>query len=521
LHATTLNARQTDRYAIDLSRVSKRFGATVALDEVDLAVRRGEVVALLGANGAGKSTLAKVASGVLRPDTGVVKVDGRPVELASPRDARAAGIVIVHQRTDQLGAAGLSVAENLVLDQMCGGGLGWLARPSRIRARAAAIAAEIGLELDLTADFATLGPARRQLVAIARAVAADASLLLLDEPTASLAASEAAVLFSVIDRLRARGVGVLYISHRMADIRRIADRLVVLRNGRVAGEQERPFDITLGIRQMIGRDLEHDRRAARPGAAAFVHIEQLRLGKDSAPFDLTIGAGEIVAIIGALGSGKSRFLRTLYGLEPLVSGTIALDGAAWRPQSPAKSVANGVFLAGEDRWATSLLPAATPASNIAGAIALPHRKAWFPGGVVDGARENRAAIGTIQALRIRCNGPSDSLEALSGGNQQKVVIGRWQAAPCRWLLLDEPFQGVDIGARRDLIDSLRETRAEGATLIAVSDVEEALECADRVAVMRDHTIVAVHDLDRGGAEPILESLSVLEGETDQQTGGSR
>ncbi|MGA2795272.1 MAG: ATP-binding cassette domain-containing protein [Roseiarcus sp.] len=241
--------------ALELHAVSKRFGATLALDAVDLVVARGEVVALLGANGAGKSTLAKIASGVIEPDSGSVKIAGQAVRLASPSAAREAGVVIVHQRTDQLGAAGLTVAENLVLDGLCGGGIGFSARPARIRRLAAKIAAEIGLDLALNADFASLGPAQRQLVAIARAVAADASLLILDEPTASLAASEAAILFGVMDRLRARGVGLLYISHRMSDIQRVADRIVVLRNGRNVGEHKRPFDLSQSIRQMIGRDL--------------------------------------------------------------------------------------------------------------------------------------------------------------------------------------------------------------------------------------------------------------------------
>ena len=226
-----------------------RFGATQALDSVHLTVGRGETVALLGANGAGKSTLAKIASGVLQPNSGTIRIGGRAVRLASPREARAAGVVIVHQRTDQLGAPGLSVAENLVLDGLCGGGLGVIARPARIRRRAAATAAEIGLDLPLDADFASLGPAQRQLVAIARAVAAQAALLILDEPTASLAAGEAATLFAVMDRLRDRGVGQLYISHRMSDIRRVADRIVILRNGRNAGEHGRPFDLA----QKIGR----------------------------------------------------------------------------------------------------------------------------------------------------------------------------------------------------------------------------------------------------------------------------
>ena len=497
---------------IEWRSVSKRFGATIALDGVDLEVRPGEVVALLGANGAGKSTLAKIASGVLRPDSGAVVLEGQPATLTSPRAAREAGVAVVHQRTDQLGAPGLDVAHNLVLDQLCDGGHGWLARPSRIRARAAAMAAEIGLDLDLSADFSSLGPARRQLVAIARAVAADAKLLLLDEPTASLSAKEVATLFSLIDRLRSRGVGVLYISHRMADIGRIADRFVVLRNGRIAGEQGRPFDFKLAIRQMIGRDVETTAEP-RPRGAPLARFEGLRLTPGSAPFDLELAAGEIVAVVGGLGAGKSRLLRTLYGLEPVVGGIITLGGAPWRPKNPAEAVANGVFLAGEDRWATSLMPAATPASDIAGTIALPHRKAWFPLGWVDAARERKAALGAIETLRIRCNGPADSLEKLSGGNQQKVVIGRWRAEPSRLLLLDEPFQGVDIGARRDLVESLRASRAEGATLVAVSDVEEALECADRVAVLRDHTIVALHEVDRGGVDAILNALSAIEDES--------
>jgi len=197
--------------ALELHAVGKRFGATLALDAVDFVVARGEVVALLGANGAGKSTLAKIASGVIQPDSGSVKIAGQAVRLASPSAAREAGVVIVQQRTDQLGAAGLTAAENLVLDGLCGGGIGFSARPARIRRLAATIAAKIGLDLALDADFASLGPAQRQLVAIARAVAADASLLILDEPMASLAASEAAILFGVMDRLRARRRPSLYL----------------------------------------------------------------------------------------------------------------------------------------------------------------------------------------------------------------------------------------------------------------------------------------------------------------------
>ncbi len=218
--------------ALSLLGVSKSFGATHALDNVDFVIRKGEVVALLGANGAGKSTLAKIASGVEQPDRGAIAIEGRKVQLSSPRAARQIGVITVHQATDQLGVAGISIAENLILDMLCGGGFGALSGRRRVRRRAAEVASSIGLDLPLDEDFAALGPAQRQHVAIARAAAAKASVLILDEPTASLGAAEADRLFKVIDRLRDEGVGVLYISHRMNDIRRVADRVVVLRNGR-------------------------------------------------------------------------------------------------------------------------------------------------------------------------------------------------------------------------------------------------------------------------------------------------
>ena len=256
--------------ALSLVSLSKRFGATQALDDVELAVGRGEVVALMGANGAGKSTLAKIASGALRPDRGRILISGREISLSSPQAARAAGVVVVHQSTDQLGVPGLTVAENLLLDRLCGGGMGALVSRRRLLQRARAVADGIGLDAPLDQDFGALGPAHRQLVAVARAVAADASILILDEPTACLSAVEAERLFSVIDRLRGRGVGVLYISHRLGDIQRIADRIVILRNGRRVAEQAKPFDFAAAVRAMIGRDLSDAdgsrRRNGRPAS---------------------------------------------------------------------------------------------------------------------------------------------------------------------------------------------------------------------------------------------------------------
>jgi simple sugar transport system ATP-binding protein len=498
--------------SLRLVNITKAYGPVRVLDQVHLSVQRGEVVALMGANGAGKSTIAKIAAGVVEPDGGQVFVAGQEVRLHSPRSARQHGIVIVHQSTDQLGAPGLSVAENLLLEELCTGRFSVFAQRQKIARRAKAVAAGIGLDLDLRGDFGELGPAHRQLVAIARAVAANAAVLILDEPTASLSAAEAGRLFSVVDRLRNMGVGILYISHRLEDIRRVADRVVVLRNGQIVANQARPLDLVAAINAMIGRDLGRIGRQGNGSSsrAPVLTLRRVRLIPGAEKFDLTIAAGEIVAVTGALGSGKSRLLGAIFGLSRLAGGEMLLSGRAWSPTSPADAIGGGVFMAGEDRWRASLLPPATPGGDIAGTIAMPHRRRWFPFGLINQAREESAAERSIQALGIRCRNSRDTLDLLSGGNQQKVVIARWQAAPCRLLLLDEPFQGVDVGARRDLITAIRSGRPDSATLVATSDVEEALEVADLVAVMRNHSVAGLYDLRTGDSGSLLAAISAVE-----------
>jgi simple sugar transport system ATP-binding protein len=498
--------------ALHLAAIGKTYGSTQVLDRVDLSIRGGEVVALMGANGAGKSTLAKIASGVVQPDQGRIFVAGREVKLSSPQAAREAGIVIVHQSTDQLGVPGLSVAENLVLDGLCTGRIGAFVGKRQIHQRAQEVAARIGLEVPLDRDFGELGPAHRQLVAIARAVAAEASVLIFDEPTATLAAREAERLFDLLRQLCARGVGILYISHRLADIGQVADRIVVIRNGRLVANQAQPFDLAAAVEAMIGRDLGQigPRRAFASAGRSILNLERVRLTDAGEPFDLSVHAGEIVAITGALGSGKSRLLGALFGLSRFVDGRVYLNGALWRPRAPAEAIAGGVFMAGEDRWRSSLLPPATPGADIAGTVALPHRRRWSRFGFLEGRRERAAARHVIQKLGIRCRGVSDTLNLLSGGNQQKVVVGRWQAAPCRLLLLDEPFQGVDVGARGDLIAAIRAGGRDAATLIATSDVEEALEVADIVAVIRDHTVARLVGFHTAGPSSILAAIGAME-----------
>ena len=285
-----------------------------------------------------------------------------------------------------------------------------------------------------------------------------------------------------------------------------------MRNGRLVAEQVKPFELAAAVKAMIGRDLDQigARRAIASARRPILNLRRVRLTDAAEPFDLSIRAGEILAVTGALGSGKSRLLGALFGLSRFVDGQIELDGVPWHPREPAEAINHGVFMAGEDRWRSSFLPPLTPGSDIAGTVALPHRRHWFRFGFVQRRREHAAARQVIDTLGVRCSGISDTLDLLSGGNQQKVVFGRWRARRYRLLLLDEPFQGIDVGARRDLIAAIRAGAGDAATLIATSDVEEALEVADIVAVMRHHTVVCLPGLHSADPSALLAAIGAVE-----------
>ncbi|WP_118183031.1 sugar ABC transporter ATP-binding protein [Paraburkholderia phosphatilytica] len=470
--------------------IGKRFGSSIALDRVDLSIEAGEVVALMGANGAGKSTLVKIFSGVYRADHGGLTLTGKPYVPQSPHDAVQRGIATVHQAIADAVVPTLSVADNLLLDQFCDRQSRWFV-PARVRRREAAQrAARVGLDVDLDVPLASLPLAAQQRVTIARALATRPALLILDEPTASLSAAEAERLFELIGRLRGEGVATLLVSHRHGDLRRVADRVVVMRDGRIVAQMPKPIDFDAALEAMLGRPL-HDARAQTGAgtptddsngdtAQPALSVRGLRLRTDSAPFDIDVRRGEIVAIAGPIGSGKSRFARTLFGVSKALAGTVTLDGARWQPRSPADAIRAGVFMLSEDRRRTSLFPDSVPFATIAGTIGFPFLSRWFSRGFVQGRRERQAAVDAIERFGIRCRGPEDRPGRLSGGNQQKVVLARWHAEPARVLLLDEPFQGVDAGARADIVELLRRHAHRRATLVFVSDLEEALEVADRI-----------------------------------------
>ncbi|QRM57611.1 sugar ABC transporter ATP-binding protein [Sinorhizobium sp. BG8] len=468
--------------------LSRSFGSTVALSGLSLTLERGEILALMGANGAGKSTLVKILSGVLSPDGGELTFKGQTFAPRTPAEATAAGIVTVHQSTDLVGIPGLTVADALLLNRFVDRRQPLFVSKARIRREAEAMLAEAGFDLPVNRDFADLSTADRQLVAIARALANKAELLILDEPTASLSANESQRLFQTLLELKRRGLAILYISHRTADLEALADRAVVLRGGRAIESFDRPIDFDAAIEAMIGRPLASARPDAR-GADSEIVLEMrgARLLPASSPFDLTLRRGEVVAVTGVLGAGKSRLLSAIFGRGRLAEGEMLLDGKAYAPRTPREAIEAGVAMAGEDRHRSSLIPAGWPGESIAATISLPHLRRWYPSGFVAPERERSKAKAAISRLGIRASGPAASVWTLSGGNQQKVVLARWEAEPARLLLLDEPFQGVDVGARHDIITAIR-SHTDRATLIATSDPEEAIEVADRILVMNHHHV---------------------------------
>ncbi|MDU8357522.1 sugar ABC transporter ATP-binding protein [Pseudomonas syringae group sp. J309-1] len=486
--------------------LGKSFAANPVLQDIDLQLYAGEVVALLGANGAGKSTLVKILAGSHGHDAGQLLVNEQPVRFASPKDARQAGIVAVHQHVDEAVVPGFTVAENLLLDELCQPRGPLYSRRSQLQERARQIAANLDLKLPLDAPIGSLGTAERQLVVLARALALKPKLLVLDEPTAALSATEAERLFELIDALRERGVSILYISHRLSDLQRVADRAIVLRDGRLAGEFTAPLDLTAAVHAMLGSELEPVTHQQVERGQKVLQVRGCQVSERSAGFDLDLYEGEVVALTGLLGAGKSEIAELLYGLRRAVAGSIELDGKPWAPNSPQQAIAGGVFMASEDRVGGSLVPG----FSLARTLTLPFLRRFSRGGVIHQTAEREAVQEQVQSLGIKCTGIDVPMDTLSGGNQQKVVLARWLLGNGRVLILDEPFQGVDIRARREIGARIRASAGRRATLVICSDPDEALEIADRILVVRDACVIADYSrvgLDRAQLVAQLAGIS--------------
>lgn len=471
--------------AVRLNEVSHAFGANRVLRGVSFDVSAGEVLALMGANGAGKSTLIKVLSGVHPLQGGVVTVGGEPFAPESPLDARRLGIETVHQRIDEGVVPGLSVAENLLFEHIAQGELPTVRSLRQLLPAARAVAEGLGLHWDdsvLRQDVHELGIADQQLLLLARALSRRPRVLVLDEPTSALSSAESERLFEVVDRLRDAGVAILYVSHRLAEIDRLADRLVVLRDGAICSAQTAPYDWRSAVHDMLGERAVDDVSELREqrGSDVVLHLADVRLFDESPAFDLDLRAGEVTGVIGLLGAGKSELALGMFGATPLPAGSMRLDGADYRPGSPAEAVAKGVCLVPEDRAAQAMLPG----WSISGTVSLPFLREMSPAGLIRSLRERVRGREVVDRFGVVATSEGQPVDALSGGNQQKVVVGRWLHGRPRLMLLDEPFRGVDIGARNDISRRAREVAADGAAVLVLSsDIDEILGVADRVVVL--------------------------------------
>ncbi|MGF6174630.1 sugar ABC transporter ATP-binding protein [Ensifer sp. 4252] len=490
--------------------VRKSFGPIPVLKGVDLELRKGAVTVLMGANGAGKSTLVRILSGVYVSDAGDMRLSDLPFAPATPAEAIRAGVVTVHQNINDGVVADLDVATNLTLDRLSGRGARLFFNPRRVRREAAVVAARMGLAIDLSADINDLTLADRQMVAIARAMAHEPQVLILDEPTSSLSSAEADRLFELLDRLKARGVAILYISHRMSDIRRLADSIVTLRDGRITGRFEgADLDYEGAVNAMLGQKVSAGAVIVRDGSGPVFSLKGLRLTEASRPFDLALGDGEIVAVTGLVGVGKTALAETLFGARSPAAGQMTLDGAPYRPHSTGQAISQGVYLVAKDRSDSGIIPD----FNIYENISLPFLKRLSRFGISNRRAERAKSRAQIAALGVVCRSERDEMQTLSGGNQQKVMVGRWLSEPSRLLILDEPFQGVDIAARRDIGAKLRASASGRATIVFLTELDEAFEIADRILVMSEHTIVGEH---RNASVDVERLLQEIAGQHHQQ-----
>lgn len=485
--------------------IERSFGATQAVAGVDLELYPGEVFGLVGANGAGKSTLMRILAGALRPEAGHIEVRGRRVTFADPLDAQRHGIQAVQQEVDAAIVPGFTVAENLVLDRLGSGSRGVIWRRGEARRAAAGIAERLGLDADLDLPVERLGISQRQQVVIARALAREPSVLILDEPTSALSRREAERLFAAVRRLRSFGLAVVYISHRLAEIAELSDRVGVMRDARLVRTFVRPFSGEALIEAMLGHLSATPRPRSSETAREVLRLDAVRIRPFDIPIDLSVFEGEVLGILGLVGAGKSELALGLFGARTFAGGAVTLDDRPFAPRHPADAIAQGVSLVPEDRAAEAILPGWSVAAN----LSLPFLGALGPLGFIDARLERRRAQARIRELGIVAAGAGAGapIGSLSGGNQQKVVVGRWLVAGTRLLVLDEPFRGIDIGARADLVTVLRSTAASRATIVLSSDPDELLEVADRIAVLADGALIHVEPVSSADRRRLLALMT--------------
>lgn len=484
---------------LEMSGVEKSFPGVRALRGVSFALAAGEVLAVVGENGAGKSTLIKVLAGAVEPDAGRVAVDGRELPPGKPADARRAGVAVIYQEFSLV--PGLTAAENVFLGREPGR-LGWLHRREE-RRRAAELFRKLGVAVDADARCRDLTVAQQQAVEVAKALAADARVLVMDEPTAALTPPEVDRLFAVVRELKRHGVGVVYISHRLDEVFAVADRVMVLRDGEhVATRPTRDVTRDELIELMVGRrlDQEFPKRVPAVGGPRLV-VRDLRRGDVVNGVSFEVRRGEVLGLTGLVGSGRTETARLIFGADRRDGGTIALDGRELRIQSPRDAIRAGIVLLTEDRKGQGLILDHPVRDN----FALPNLGLWSRLGVIDRRRERVTFRAAADRLRIKVANPVSPAATLSGGNQQKVVLAKWLERSCEAVIFDEPTRGIDVGAKYEIYQLVNALAAQGkAVLVISSELPEVLGICDRILVMHGGRITGeITDVAGATQEDIL------------------
>ncbi|MEO8024917.1 MAG: sugar ABC transporter ATP-binding protein [Bryobacteraceae bacterium] len=470
---------------LELRGIEKQFGGVTALRRGSLEVAAGEVHLLMGENGAGKSTLMKIVAGLIEPDGGEFLWRGQPQRFRRPADAAAVGIAMVHQ--ESLLAPHLTVAENMFLGREDCAPMGWMKR-RRMRERAARIIEEHRFPIQADARVERLSPAGRQLVEICRALVQGSSLLIFDEPTSSLSEAETKEVFRLVTSLRERGMGVIYITHRLEELRSVGDRVTVLRDGEtVHSGALAKLTIAQLIRHMVGREVSslYSRSPGTPGEEV-LRVEELSNPPLLNDISFSIRAGEIVGLAGLVGAGRTELCRALFGIDPVRAGRVTVAGRELHGGSPRDAVRAGLVLIPEDRQHSGLARGLSIAQN----VALANLPAVSRGGLVSKTSEMALAEKYKKKLAIRMDSPRQLAGRLSGGNQQKVVIAKWLARGARVFLFDEPTRGIDVGAKQEVFQIMDELAKGGAGVLMVSsELPELLQVPDRILVMRQGRLV--------------------------------
>jgi ABC-type sugar transport system ATPase subunit len=480
--ATASAVKRGRKVVVSLRGIAKSFGATRAVDGVDMDLISGEVHGLIGENGAGKSTLMRVLAGFFADYNGTIAIDGRHVDIGNPAQARREGIALVHQELSLLPE--FTVAENIFLGREPRGLFPGVVSFAEMIRRTTSILAESGIAVGASTKVSDLSIAQRQLVEIIKGVSASPRVLVLDEPTSSLTTHEVRELFAITRRLTERGTAIVYISHKLDEIFAVTDRVTVLRDGRkVASAPTGEWTESGLVRAMVGRDLSalFPHTAAAPGPAR-LEVRDLRRVGVFGPLSFTLLQGEIVGLYGIIGAGRSSLAEALFGLQRADSGTILVDGRPVAIAAPAKALAVGIAMVPEDRHARGLVSMLSVGTN----LSLSALQQFTTAGFVNRGKERFAVVNFLKSLLIRVLTPSQEVASLSGGNQQKVVLGRSLMPQPRILILDEPTRGIDVVAKAEVHGTIDRLAKEGlAVLLISSELPEILGMSDRILVMRD------------------------------------